>query len=245
MRKIGLLGGMAWPSTVHYYRTLCERVGAEARAAGHGLPLPAPEIVIDSVNIAATRAMRGVEGDETSWAAYDAMLLGVMQRLEGAGAEVLAMASNTPHARLHAIRDRLSRPVVSILEATADAVAATGAGRALVLGTSVTMRADGYRDALASRGIDPGERLPEDEIEGMQALIDAEFEAGATERGRALLLDLCSVRGNGRCVVLACTELPLAWPGMVDRSSFQADGFAFVNSTAAHVEAILAAARTP
>ena len=46
------------------------------------------------------------------------------------------MASNTPHARLHAVRDAVSVPVISILDATAKAAAGTGATKALVLGTA-------------------------------------------------------------------------------------------------------------
>ncbi len=244
MRKIGLLGGMAWPSTLDYYRALCTGANARFRAEGHGAPLPTPPIVIDSVNIAETRALRGVEGDEASWAGYDAAILGVFERLAGAGAEVLAMASNTPHARLDAIRERLPGPVVSILDETASVAAERGATRALVLGTSVTMRGGHYPAALRAHGIAPVPRLPEAEIEAMQRLIDTEFYDGATPSGRAALLDRCD-RHGGRAadtaVLLACTELPLAFPDHLDDPVFEAEGFTFINTAAAHVRGILRA----
>ena len=155
------------------------------------------------------------------------------------------MASNTPHARLHAIRADIGVPVVSILDEAAKAAAGMGAKRALVLGTSVTMRGGHYPAALRAHGLDPLPRPPEDEIEAMQRLIDTEFDAGATPAGRAALLEACARLGGaepGTAVLLACTELPLAFPDHLDDPTFEAQGFAFVNTAAAHVRAILEAA---
>ena len=44
----------------------------------------------------------------------------------------------------------------------------------------------------------------------------------------------------GTAVPLACTELPLAFPEHGDAVSFRADGYTFVNATAAHAEAAFA-----
>jgi len=242
MKKIGLLGGMAWPSTIDYYRAICEGANARFRASGHPAPLPVPPLTIESVNIAETRALRGIEGDEASWADYDAVLLEVFARLERAGCEVAAMASNTPHARLHAIRDRIGIPVVSILDKSAQAAARTGRRRALVMGTSVTMRGGHYPAALRAQGIEPIPRLPEPEIEAMQGLIDTEFHAGATAAGRSALLTMCERHGGrepGTVVLLACTELPLAFPDRGGSPVFETDGITFVDTGAAHVRAIL------
>ena len=47
-------------------------------------------------------------------------------------------------------------------------------------------------------------------------------------------------RAAGTAVPLACTELPLAFPEHGDAVSFRADGYTFVNATAAHAEAAFA-----
>ncbi len=245
MKKIGLLGGMAWPSTIDYYRAICQAANARFLEQGHGLPLPVPPITIDSVNIAETRALRGIDGEETGWEAYDAILRGVFARLEGAGCDIAAMASNTPHARLHAIRDDIGIPVISILDEAAKAAAVTGMSRALVLGTSVTMRGTHYPAALRAQGIDALPRLPDPEIDAIQRLIDTEFHAGATAKGREVLLGACKRYGgaeSGIVVLLACTELPLAFEDNQDDVVFRRDGFVFVNTAAAHVQGILDAA---
>ena len=245
MKKIGLLGGMAWPSTVDYYRAICVGANAWHKARGASAPLPVPPIAIESVNIAETRALRGVEGDEASWQGFDAVLRATLLRLQAAGCDVLAMASNTPHARLHAFRDDLSVPVISILEETAKVAAGTGAKRAFVLGTSVTMRGAHYPRVLAQHGIDALERPSDESIDRMQALIDTEFQQGVTPTGKAGMLELCRAAVENPAdtvVLLACTELPLAYPDHLDDAVFDADGFTFVNTGAAHVAAILDAA---
>jgi len=244
MRKLGLLGGMAWPSTIDYYRAICSGVNARFLAEGHTPPLPAPPMIIESVNIAETRALRGVEGDDASWVGFDAVLLGVFDRLSAAGCDVVAMASNTPHARLRAIRDRITVPVISILDETAAATVESGKSRALVLGTSVTMRGAHYPAALAALNIEAYAHLPDPEIDGMQRLIDTEFYGGATAAGRAALLDTCARHaGDARdtAILLACTELPLAFPDHLDDVVFKAEGFTFVNTAAAHIRGILRA----
>lgn len=244
MKKIGLLGGMAWPSTIDYYRAICEGATARNRARGAGVPVPVPWITIESVNMAETRALRGREADEASWAGFDAAIAGVLRRLESAGCEILAMASNTPHARLHAVKDAVSVPVVSILEETAKAAAATGATHALVLGTAVTMRGAHYPRVLREHGVEPNQPLPDEEVDGFQHVIDTDFHEGATPGGKAALLALCRKHVAdpvSTAVLLACTELPLAYPNHIDDAVFEADGYLFVNTAAVHVKAILAA----
>lgn len=245
MKKIGLLGGMAWPSTVDYYRAICSGANAWHKARGASAPLPVPEITIESVNIAETRYKRGVAGDEASWAGFDAVLRETMLRLERAGCDVLAMASNTPHARLHAFEGDLSKPVISILDETAKAAAAAGAKHAFVLGTSVTMRGAHYPRVLAEHGIEALPRRSDAEIDAMQGLIDTEFYEGVTPKGKTGMLNLCRAAVGApedTVVLLACTELPLAYPDHLDDAVFEADGFTFVNTGAAHVAAILDAA---
>ncbi len=240
MKKIGILGGVGWASTVDYYRAIAEGAGRYFAERGHGSPLPIPPMTIESVTQAKTRALRGVAGDEDSWAAFDAVFREALLTLEHAGCDFGIIASNTPHARLHAIREGVSMPILSIFDATADATASTGATNALVLGTAVTMRATKYADRLAAEGITANTRLPEPEIAEMQAMIDSDFYGGASDTAHARLLAFCNKHATpGTAILLACTELPLAFPDHLDDPVFEADGHLFVNPSAAHVAAAL------
>ncbi len=104
MKKIGIIGGLAWPSTIDYYRLLCQGTNDYFKAAGHGLPYPSPLIVMESLNIAYTRSLRGQHGNEDSWIAFDDVFRTTFIRLKEAGAEFGIIASNTPHMRLEAIQ---------------------------------------------------------------------------------------------------------------------------------------------
>lgn len=244
MRKIGIVGGVGWPSTIDYYRLICQGANAHFRARGHAAPLPTPPIAIESVNQAETRALRG-RPDGTGWERFDAVFRDAFRRLGASGCDFGILASNTPHARLHAIRQGLDLPILDMIAENARAAAATGARRALVLGTSVTMQGDLYPDALRALGLQPNPRLPDSEIAAMQALIDEDFYSGATPAGAARLIEACrrhAPEPADTVILLACTELPLAFPDHVDDAVFEARGFRFVNTTAVHARAALAQA---
>ncbi|WP_420586225.1 aspartate/glutamate racemase family protein [Ruegeria sp.] len=243
MKKIGILGGVGWASTVDYYRAIAEGAGRYFAARGHGSPLPIPPMTIESVTQSKTRALRGVAGDEASWAGFDAVFRDALLTLERAGCDFGIIASNTPHARLHAIRQGVAMPILSIFDATAEATASTGASRALVLGTAVTMQASDYAQRLAKEGIAANDRLPDADIAEMQAMIDNDFYGGTSDTARSRLLAFCNKHATpGTAILLACTELPLAFPDHLDDPVFEADGHLFVNPSAAHVAEALSLA---
>jgi aspartate racemase len=246
MKKIGILGGVGWASTIDYYRGIAEAASARSAAQGGRGPALIPAISIESVQQARTRALRGTEGDEDSWAAFDAVFRDALLTLQGAGCDFAVIASNTPHARLHAIRRGVSLPILSIYEATAEAAAASGLADALVLGTRVTMQSPNYAKALAAVDVQANPTIASDAVDEMQAMIDDEFHGGASADARARLLRFCDAHGRAdMAIVLACTELPLAFPDHIDNPLFEAGGHLFINPSAAHIRAAVARALAP
>lgn len=243
MKKIGIVGGVGWPSTLDYYRLICTATNAHFKALGTSTPYPTPPMTIESLVMHETRGFRAKPGDsDAAWSRYDSAFRNALLRLEKAGCDFGIIANNTSHTRLHSIKKGLKLPIVSILEKTADAAQTAGATKALILGTDVTMRANDYAAVLRDRGITPNAPLPDQAIDGLQLLIDEEFDQGATELGRLKLVELCNsyvTDPKNTIVLLACTELPLAFPEHGDAASFRSDGFRFINTTAAHVQAAL------
>ncbi|WP_299620987.1 aspartate/glutamate racemase family protein [uncultured Tateyamaria sp.] len=245
MQKIGILGGVGWSSTVEYYRGVAEAASAHAAAQGGTSPLLIPAITIESVQQARTRALRGTPGDEASWAGFDAVFRDALLTLQGAGCDFAVIASNTPHARLHAITLGVAMPVLSIYDATAQTAATTGKSSALVLGTRVTMQSPNYAQALAAHDIRANAELDVPEIDEMQDMIDHAFHGGASDTARARLLRFCNAHAAAdQAILLACTELPLAFPEHIDDPVFEAGGHLFVNPSAAHIQAAVARALT-
>lgn len=246
MRKIGIIGGLAWPSTVDYYRLLCTKANEHFRALGHGPPFPTPPIVLESLNIDETRSARGVDGDERSWQRYDGIFKDAFRRLEQAGAQIGFIASNTPHMRIHSIRKGLSLPIISILETTALKVSSLRKPKALVLGTPMTMRSTVYPETLSAHGIAALPALSAQEIDSVGRLIDVELYQGQIEGAKEQIVSLCKhhvgLSAKDVAVCLACTELPLAFPEHRDDAHFEVEGVQFVNTTVAHAEAVLAEA---
>ena len=248
MKKIGLIGGLAWLSTMDYYKGLCAKTNEYYKAKGTMPPYPTPHIIIESLNIAEMRKLHGREGDDASWERYDTAFRQTFVRLQQAGAEFGAIASNTPHMRLNSITKGLHFPVVSILDSTAEAVRAQRAKRALILGTPVTMRSPVYTETLRQYGIEALPRLDEERIvelertiDILQQLVDAVLYRGEIAEARQQIIRLCrgsGYDGSNDVVCLACTELPLAFPEHRETSYFEADGIRFVNTTAVHIEAV-------
>ena len=142
-RRIGILGGMSPESTVEYYqyitRTYSERYGDY----GH------PEILIYSVSFQPYVDWPNAE----RWDLVAQGLVEAARRLEAAGAEFIVIATNTMHLVFDEVEDSVAVPMLSLLDAVADAILEMGIGTVGLLGTKFTMEKPFYRDALAAKGI--------------------------------------------------------------------------------------------
>ena len=242
MKKIGMIGGLAWPSTIEYYKGLCTKINEHYKRLGVTPPYPTPPMVIESLNINETRKLRGRESDEASWERYDRIFREAFLRLREAGADFGFIASNTPHMRLKSIIRGLDFPIISILDVTAEAVRTLGGKRALILGTAMTMKSTAYAEILRKYEIEIFPQLDEKRIMEFEQFIDIDLYEREIPEVRERILSLCREfveDGNNDIVCLACTELPLAFPEYLDSTHFEVDGICFVNTTAVHIEAIL------
>ena len=245
MKKLGILGGVAWPSTIDYYRAICRM--SVARHVHESLPGPpaVPEMSIESLNINKSYGLRGgTITDDVSWAKYDQYFREALQRLEAGGAELAIIASSTPHNRLSAITQGIRIPVLGIFEAVAQECAQLGVKEVLILGTAPTMDAPVFSEALSRfgvRGYAP--RLAEERVK-LTALV-SELYAGhgvdAASRLRSIVDNSCPKTSPIRTVCLACTELPMAFPAIEQEASLVIDGICYVNSTIVHARAAFAA----
>ena len=144
---IGIIGGIAPPSTVDYYRLLVE--GWQKRKPDGTQPL----IVINSIELqkGLDLVARATKGDPEPFIAY---MVDELDRLARAGATFAFFAANTPHIAFDAIAARSPIPLLSIAEATAASVAAQRHRKVGLLGTRFTMEAGFYNRALASHGVE-------------------------------------------------------------------------------------------
>lgn len=243
MKKIGIVGGIGWRSTVEYYSEICRRADEwHAERKQTGVP-STPEIAIESLDVARSVALHGRDGDDESWHGFDEYHRGAFRRLEVAGAELAVMASNTPHHRFDEIVRGLGMQTISLLDAAAGECARIGARRVLILGWPLTMRSRKFREVFGKHGVELSG--PKDEAAREKTIeLIAELERGR-EKGAAVRLGRIVRASWGfrqePVVCLACTRLRLAFPAFTAQPSFKYGGVTYVNTSSAHIAAVLKA----
>lgn len=200
MKTIGLIGGMSWESTAHYYRVLNQET-ARLRGGLHSAPL-----ILHSVDFAPIAALQAA-GD---WDGAGQHLATIAHSLEAAGAEVMGLATNTMHIIADQIIEALNIPFVHIADPTSDALLADGFGTVGLLGTRFTMEMSFYRDRLTSRGI--ASLIPEIDRTNLNGIIYEELCRGIVrEESRRIYvraIEQMAARG-AQAVILGCTEITM------------------------------------
>jgi aspartate racemase len=227
MRTIGLLGGMSWESTALYYQLLNER--AAKRMGGlHSAP-----IVVHSVDFAPIEQMQ-VDG---RWDEAGDILAQAAQGLVRAGAELVALATNTMHKVAAPIERAIEVPFVHLIDATASALATDGLSRVGLLATGFTMEDGFYADRMAEHGIEVLVPGPDDRAE-VHRVIYEELCLGIVKdssRDRYCEVARGLETAGAQGLVLGCTEIELlVHPPDTNLRQYP--------TTAIHVEAILDAA---
>lgn len=130
------------------------------------------------------------------------------RRLEALGVGFVVVPCNTAHHFTDEVAAAVTVPVLSIVDETADVVAARpGAGRVGVLATSGTLAARVYQRAFEVRGLEP--LVPDDADQAVvMGIIYDQVKAGRPADVAALHGVADRLRSRGAdVVVLGCTEL--------------------------------------
>ncbi|WP_438335280.1 aspartate/glutamate racemase family protein [Edwardsiella tarda] len=202
MKTIGLLGGMSWESSAEYYRIINQGVRE------HLGPTASASVVLWSFNFAEIEALQH-QGD---WSTLSERMVDAAQRLQGAGADVLLICTNTMHRMAPALESALSIPLIHIVDPTAAAIKAAGLRKVGLLGTAFTMEQDFYKGRLRERhGLEV--IVPEaDDRATVHHIIYDELVAGQiTPSSRAAYRQVIArlVQAGAEAVILGCTEIML------------------------------------
>lgn len=199
-RTIGLLGGMSWESTAIYYDIINTTVGE--RLGG----LHSADLVMVSVDFEPLAALQR-NGD---WNRIGELLGEGAARLEAAGADAVVLCTNTMHLVAPQIEDAISVPLLHIVDAVGEALAASGITTAGLLGTRFTMAGDLFPGRLGSRfGIET--LMPAascwDDIN--RIIFDELCHGEVRDASRATYLDVIDTLASdgAQAVILGCTEI--------------------------------------
>lgn len=201
-RVLGVLGGMAWPSTAQAYRQLNE--GVAARLGGHH----SARLVVASVDFAEVEALQAV-GD---WEQAGRLLASSARGLQAAGAGALLLCTNTMHKVAPAITAAVDVPLLHVADATADAALASGWRRVGLLGTRFTMEdATVVADRLTERGLEVVVPEAEDRALVHRVIYDELVHDVVSETSREAYWGVVArLEARGVAAVVAgCTEIEL------------------------------------
>ena len=221
-----MIGGTGPESTVEYYRRLISTYHARVSESG------APPIIINSVDN--KNLVKWFTAGEL--ARVIDFLAAEIERLARAGADFALIAAVTPHLVFDELQQGARIPLLSIVEATADAAAAAGLRRLALFATRFTMQATLFPEAFVRRGITivlPNEKEQEFIHEKYMGEL---FVGTILDETRAALVDMVETmkqRDNVDGLILGGTELSL-----ILREPTAA-GLPVLDATQIHVETAL------
>lgn len=199
MKKIGLIGGMSWESTVTYYQVINETI---KKTLGD---LHSAEIIIYSIDF--DTVAKAQELDD--WNTCADIMLEAALNLEKAGAHFILIGANTMHKVIPQIKDKLSVPILHIAEATIDRLKKDHIQTVALLGTKYTMCQDFYKQKLIDAQLSV--LIPE-EIDTVNSIIYDELCKGIfLQSSKEKLIKIINrLKDEGaQGVILGCTELGL------------------------------------
>lgn len=195
-KTVGILGGMGPAATVEFFRRLVAATPAT-------IDQDHLHIVIDNDPRVPDRTREILRGGQTPVPA----MVQMAQRLEAAGAEVIAMPCNTAHAYIGDLRDSVNVPFLDMIEET---VLRLGDRTVGLLATSATIQTGIYHRACSARGIELV--TPEGATqETVGRAIEAIKASRSLPEVEAAIIDvIAELHARGaEAVVAGCTEISL------------------------------------
>lgn len=221
MRKIGLVGGISWVSTINYYRFINE--GVNERLGG----LNFAECLIYSLNF-------GDVQDKT-WEGSFNLLLNACESLKRSGVEAIVLCANTAHLFADQLQEKIALPIIHIGTETAKAVNATGIKNIGLLGTVFTMEKDFYIKKLKDSGLNVLVPSKKENRDYIQFTLKEELGRGVIlEETRAQYIQIINdlIKEGAEGIILGCTEIPM----LISQADFDIPVF---DTTKIHCEAIV------
>ncbi len=201
MKTIGLIGGMSWESTATYYKIINEKVKEQLGE------LHSAKILLYSVDFYEIEQYQAT----SDWEKAADMLSDIAATLEKAGADFIAICTNTMHKVAPQIQMKIDVPILHIADATHNVIKQNNINTVALLGTKYTMTQDFYKQRLIDGGLDVVIPSVED-IETINNIIYDELCLGninesSRQAFKAIINKLQKQGAQG--VILGCTEIGL------------------------------------
>ena len=198
MKKLGLVGGISWISTMDYYKIINEEINKQLGG------LQFAECTINSLNFGDIQAVQ--------WDNSFELLLGACQNLKNSGADVIVLCCNTAHLFAEELQTQIDLPFLHIVTETAKVVNNQGLKKVGLLGTKFTMEMDFYKNKLEESGLEILIPEKQETRNYIQHTLKEELGAGLinleTKINYISIIDELIANG-AEGIILGCTELPM------------------------------------
>ena len=221
MRKIGLVGGISWVSTIDYYRFINE--GVNERLGG----LNFAECLIYSLNFG--------DVQNKTWEGSFDLLLAACESLKRSGVEAIVLCANTAHLFADQLQEKIALPIIHIGTETAKAINAIGIKKVALLGTVFTMEKEFYIKKLEDNGLNvlvPSKKETRDYI---QFTLKEELGRGlilVETRAQYIKIINDLIADGAEGIILGCTEIPM----LISQADFDVPVF---DTTKIHCKSIV------
>jgi len=221
MKKIGLVGGISWTSTLDYYKFLNQ--GINSKLGG----LNSAECVIYSLNFS--------DIQNKGWTNSFELIFEACKSLVSSNVEAIVLCANTAHLFADEIQNKIDIPIIHIASATAKEINNKKLKKVGLLGTKFTIEMGFYIDKLKEYGIEA--IIPNDkkDIEIIQNIVKNELGKGIVtieSKGKFIKYANELVERGAEGIVLGCTEIPM----LIEQKDFN---FPVFDTTKIHVESII------
>ncbi len=202
MKRIGLVGGISWTSTIDYYRYINEATNKILGSLNYA------ECIIYSVNFEDFRKYNAAH----DWDATFELLSNAALHLRDAGADVILLGANTAHIVAERVSEKVGLPLIDIRVATANAIREKKLKKVGLLGTVYTMELNFYKNKLAEEGIAtiiPPGKAERDFIE--ETLLHELGKGIIVNKTKQEYMNIVNrlIDQGAEGIILGCTEIPL------------------------------------
>ena len=201
MKKIGIIGGLSVESTLEYYKIISRSYNKIVGGSS------SPNLVIDSLDL--QKLTDWFAADE--WDKVLEELYLSATNLIAAKAEVIIMATNTPHIVFNELEAKVSKPMISIMDVAAKEIKKHNLKKVGLIGSKFTMQGDYYQKAFEKYGLEIITPTPEDQ-KIISRIIYKELTfhiLNDTSREKYLEVIYRLHEKGAEGVILGCTEIPL------------------------------------
>lgn len=202
MKKIGLIGGMSWESSLVYYKIINERA-REVLGGFHSA-----KCIMESVNFAEIERLQ----HEGNWESLNSIMVDAARNLENAKAELIILCTNTMHLCSEAIIKNVNIPFLHIAIATGNKIKLNNIKKVLLLGTKFTMEKEFFGEILRNK-FDIEVIIPNEVDREIvhkiiyKELVHGKIESSSKRTYQRIIND--SIKNGAEGVILGCTEIPL------------------------------------